>query len=126
MSEVDKLKSEIDALKKRLIMVEQHQQVAAAASEPAGTTTVGSLTNISDAQLANNPLLYVEHPDGGLNVYLSQIVTEAQKDIPAENVTTGTLGLKRIPVAPNNSEAGNGFGGFRYTISGSTLNLYTS
>lgn len=78
MSDVEKLQSELEAMAKRVVMLEQFIN-SATRSEPAGTTTVGSLTNISDTQLADNPLFYVEHADGGLNVYLSQIVAQAQK-----------------------------------------------
>ncbi|MGL1339037.1 hypothetical protein ACSTJQ_20935 [Vibrio parahaemolyticus] len=133
MSDVEKLQSELEAMKKRVVMLEQFIN-SATRSEPAGTTTVGSLTNISDTQLADNPLFYVEHADGGLNVYLSQIVAQAQKDIDAGSITSGTLNADRLPVIPiakvpaanNSSAVGTGFGGFRYTVSGSMLNLYTS
>ncbi|CAI2318495.1 hypothetical protein [Vibrio parahaemolyticus] len=133
MSDVEKLQSELEAMAKRVVMLEQFIN-SATRSEPAGTTTVGSLTNISDTQLADNPLFYVEHADGGLNVYLSQIVAQAQKDIDAGSITSGTLNTGRLPVIPiakvpaanNSSAAGSGFGGFRYTVSGTMLNLYTS
>ncbi|EGU4186728.1 hypothetical protein HWU03_000849 [Vibrio parahaemolyticus] len=133
MSDVEKLQSELEAMKKRVVMLEQFIN-SATRSEPAGTTTVGSLTNISDTQLADNPLFYVEHADGGLNVYLSQIVAQAQKDIDAGSITSGTLNTDRLPVIPianvpaanNSSATGTGFGGFRYIKEGSTLKLFVS
>ncbi len=133
MSELENLRTELEAMTKRVIMLEQFIN-SATRSEPAGTTTVGSLTNISDTQLADNPLFYVEHADGGLNVYLSQIVAQAQKDIDAGSITSGTLNADRLPVIPiakvpaanNSSAVGTGFGGFRYTTSGTVLNLFTS
>lgn len=51
MSDVEKLQSELEAMAKRVVMLEQFIN-SATRSEPAGTTTVGSLTNISDTQLA--------------------------------------------------------------------------
>ncbi|HHX8689004.1 TPA: hypothetical protein ACVO31_004189, partial [Vibrio alginolyticus] len=99
MSEIENLRTELEAMTKRVIMLEQFIN-SATRSEPAGTTTVGALTNISDTQLADNPVLYVEHADGGLNVYLSQIVAQAQKDIDAESITSGTLNTGRLPVIP--------------------------
>ncbi|PNP21951.1 hypothetical protein AL471_014340 [Vibrio alginolyticus] len=133
MSEIENLRTELEAMTKRVIMLEQFIN-SATRSEPAGTTTVGALTNISDTQLADNPLFYVEHADGGLNVYLSQIVAQAQKDIAAESITSGTLNTGRLPTIPvgkvpaavNSATAGAGFGGFRYTVSGTTGNLFTS
>ncbi|EID0698378.1 hypothetical protein LA277_003521 [Vibrio parahaemolyticus] len=151
MSEIENLRTELESMTKRVIMLEQFIN-SATRSEPAGTTTVGALTNISDTQLADNPVLYVEHADGGLNVYLSQIVAQAQKDIDAGKITSGTLSVERIPdldaskiasgtlnsdrlptipvakvpAAVNSATAGSGFGGFRYVLSGNTLNLYTS
>ncbi|EGQ9231690.1 MULTISPECIES: hypothetical protein [Vibrio] len=115
---------------KRVIMLEQFIN-SATRSEPAGTTTVGALTNISDTQLADNPVLYVEHADGGLNVYLSQIVAQAQKDIDAESITSGTLNTGRLPVIPVEKvpsasaakDSGSGWGGVRYSISGSDFTL---
>ncbi|MFW9708704.1 hypothetical protein V3H24_09630 [Vibrio parahaemolyticus] len=59
MSEIENLRTELEAMTKRVIMLEQFIN-SATRSEPAGTTTVGALTNISDTQLADNPVLYVE------------------------------------------------------------------
>ncbi|ELA9081578.1 hypothetical protein ACS6BV_000400 [Vibrio alginolyticus] len=130
MSDVEKLQSELEAMAKRVVMLEQFIN-SATRSEPAGTTTVGALTNISDTQLADNPVLYVEHADGGLNVYLSQIVAQAQKDIDAESITSGTLNTGRLPVIPVEKvpsasaakDSGSGWGGVRYSISGSDFTL---
>ncbi|MFW1198266.1 hypothetical protein ACEV91_01175 [Vibrio parahaemolyticus] len=130
MSDVEKLQSELEAMAKRVVMLEQFIN-SATRSEPAGTTTVGSLTNISDTQLADNPLFYVEHSDGGLNVYLSQIVAQAQKDIDAGSITSGTLNTGRLPVIPVEKvpsasaakDNGSGWGGVRYSISGSDFTL---
>ncbi|BCG13162.1 hypothetical protein YZOS03_16450 [Vibrio alginolyticus] len=118
MSEIENLRTELEAMTKRVIMLEQFIN-SATRSEPAGTTTVGALTNISDTQLADNPVLYVEHADGGLNVYLSQIVAQAQKDIDAESITSGTLNTGRLPVIPVEKvpsasaakDSGSGWGG---------------
>ena len=130
MSEIENLRTELEAMTKRVIMLEQFIN-SATRSEPAGTTTVGALTNISDTQLADNPVLYVEHADGGLNVYLSQIVAQAQKDIDAESITSGTLNTGRLPVIPAEKvpsasaakDSGSGWGGVRYSISGSDFTL---
>ncbi|EIU6754930.1 hypothetical protein L5186_002708 [Vibrio parahaemolyticus] len=130
MSEIENLRTELEAMTKRVIMLEQFIN-SATRSEPAGTTTVGALTNISDTQLADNPVLYVEHADGGLNVYLSQIVAQAQKDIDAESITSGTLNIDRLPVIPVEKvpsasaakDDGSGWGGVRYSISGSDFTL---
>lgn len=133
MNEIEQLKSDLDSMTRRVIMLEQYIS-AATRTEPSGTTTVGALTNISDEQLGDNPLLYVEHADGGLNVYLSQIVAQAQKNIDAGSITSGTLDADRlpdipaakIPAAVNSADAGTGFGGFRYTVSDVEADLFTS
>lgn len=44
----------------------------------------------------------------------------------ASSITSGTINDDRIPAANNSASAGTGFGGFRYQLSGSTLNLYTT
>ncbi len=130
MTNVEKLQSELEAMTKRVIMLEQFINTATR-SEPAGTATVGSLTNISDTQLGDNPLFYAEHADGGLNVYLSQIVAQAQKDIDASSITSGTVNTGRLPVIPVEKvpsasaakDNGSGWGGVRYSISGSDFTL---
>ncbi|MCR9867676.1 hypothetical protein [Vibrio parahaemolyticus] len=130
MSEFENLRAELEAMTKRVIMLEQFIN-SATRSEPAGTTTVGALTNISDTQLADNPVLYVEHADGGLNVYLSQIVAQAQKDIDAGSITSGTLNTDRLPVIPVEKvpsasvamDSWPGWGGIRYSINGSDFTL---
>ncbi len=130
MSEIENLRTELEAMTKRVIMLEQFIN-SATRSEPAGTTTVGALTNISDTQLADNPALYVEHADGGLNVYLSQIVAQAQKDIDAGSITSGTLNTGRLPVIPVEKvpsasaamDSWPGWGGIRYSINGSDFTL---
>ncbi|KIP71412.1 hypothetical protein SN11_16880 [Vibrio harveyi] len=125
MSNVELLEETIKKLHERVIMLEQLVKVSSRTSEPDGTTTVGGLSNISDAQLGDNPLLYTEHPDGGFNVYLSQIITKAQENIPAENLT-GEVDPEAIPPAVNSGTAGSGFGGFRYVKEGTTLKLFVS
>lgn len=133
MTDTKELKAQMVKLTERVILLQQALSVAMR-TEPSGTTTVGSLDNASAAQLDDNPLFYIEHADGGLNVYLSQIVAQAQKDIDAKSITSGTLNTGRLPVIPiakvpaavNSATAGVGFGGFRYTVSGTTLNLFTS
>lgn len=125
MSEIEELEKRVVELTEKVIILQQALSVSMR-TEPSGTTTVGNLENASAAQLDDNPLFYIEHADGGLNVYLSQIVAETQKNIPAENITSGTLGLKRVPAAPNSPTAGSGFGGFRYQKDGTTLKLFVS
>ncbi|MGD1455287.1 hypothetical protein [Vibrio harveyi] len=133
MSEIENFKVEFEAMAKRVIMLEQFIN-SATRSEPAGTTTVGALTNISDSQLEDNPLFYVEHADGGLNVYLSQIIAQAQKDIDAGAINKGELDPERLPKIPatkvpaaiSSASAGSGFGGFRYILEGTTLKLFVS
>lgn len=47
-------------------------------------------------------------------------------NMSASKITSGTLNAQRVPVAPASTNAGQGFGGFRYSLSGDTLNLYTT
>ncbi|MHA2782608.1 hypothetical protein [Vibrio harveyi] len=125
MSEIDVMRKTIKELHERVIMLEQLIKVSTRSAEPSGTTTVGALTNISAAQLEDNPYFYMEHPDGGFNAYLSQIVAEAQKNVPSKNLQ-GVIDKKIIPAAPESSTAGVGFGGFRYVLEGTTLKLFVS
>ena len=47
-------------------------------------------------------------------------------NMSASKITSGIIGAQRIPVAPASTTAGQGFGGFRYSLSGDTLNFYTT
>ncbi|CAH6821700.1 conserved hypothetical protein [Vibrio chagasii] len=44
----------------------------------------------------------------------------------AANINAGVLAVARVPAANNSGTAATGFGGFRYTIDGTTLNLFTT
>lgn len=46
--------------------------------------------------------------------------------LTATDITSGVFNDNRIPAANNSATAGTGFGGFRYQLSGTTLNLYTT
>lgn len=139
MTEIEQLQAQLN--EERQARIKLHEQFLilqdtvskSTRSEPAGTSTVGELTQITAEQLDADPSLYIEHPDGGLRANLSQITTKAREELPAENLTgtinTGrlpTIPKEKIPAANNSSTAATGFGGFRYTVSGSMLNLYTS
>ncbi|HHE0336667.1 tail fiber protein [Vibrio parahaemolyticus] len=103
-NEVELLKTALEDMAKRVIMLEQFIN-SAARSEPAGTTTVGSLTNISDAQLDDNPVLYFEHADGGLMGYVSQLESRFKRslavadipDLPASKITSEIFSQERLP-----------------------------
>ncbi len=84
-------------------------------TEPTGAVAIADLPAASAEELAENPQLIFEHATGTKRGYLSQLFEQ----MPDLEVTD-------IPVANNSSTEGTGFGGFRYTADGSTLNLFTS
>lgn len=50
--------------------------------------------------------------------HLTQLIQSAS--------SSGEVGVQDIPPAVNSADADSGFGGFRYTVDGTTLNLFTS
>ena len=91
--------------------------------DPRGVLTVGAYVLVSQlAQATQNNALTRR------DFVMSQINTRAPTDHEhdADDITSGRLGVARIPPANNNSTVGTGFGGFRYTLSGNTLRLYTT
>lgn len=84
-------------------------------ADPTGSVAIADLPAISDDEIGENPQVILEHATGTKRGYLSQLLEEIP-EITAED----------IPPAVNDDTEGSGFGGFRYTTSGTTLNLFTS
>lgn len=143
-NDIEKLKEEIEALKstiykmnKELIVHRQHVQQRTV-RDLSGYTTIPNLTPATVAQLDDNTILVVQTADGTMRAYLSEIFSKlTASDIPdldADKITSGTLNtgrlptipVSKVPAAPNSATVGAGFGGYRYTVSGTTLNLFTS
>ncbi|EIO4560653.1 hypothetical protein LQM11_001209 [Vibrio parahaemolyticus] len=135
-NEIENLKEEIETLKstiykmhKELIVHRQHVQQRTV-RDLSGYVTIPNLTAATIEQLNDNTILVVQTADGTMRAYLSEIFSKlAASDIPsldANKITSGVFDRKRIPAAINSSTSGVGFGGFRYTVSGTTLNLFTS
>lgn len=143
-NDIEKLKEEIEALKstiykmnKELIVHRQHVQQRTV-RDLSGYTTIPNLTPATVAQLDDNTILVVQTADGTMRAYLSEIFSKLTAgdvpDLDADKITSGTLNVDRLPTIPatkvpaavNSATAGAGFGGYRYTVSGTTLNLFTS
>lgn len=141
---IDALEQLIKKVKSELSINKQLLQ-RAVGEEPTSSIAISELTAITDDEMSDNPQLVFEHATGTKRGYLSQLIEEVISELPEvatqEEVDTGgndeksvtPLTLRntkfinnQIPSATNSDTAGNGFGGFRYTISGSTLNLFTS
>lgn len=84
-------------------------------ADPTGSVAISDLPAISDDEIGENPQVILEHATGTKRGFLSQLLDQ----LPALEVTD-------IPAAVNSTDSGSGFGGFRYTVDGSTLNLFTS
>ncbi|GLT13918.1 hypothetical protein [Vibrio algivorus] len=84
-------------------------------ADPTGSVAISDLPAISDDEIGENPQLILEHATGTKRGFLSQLLDQ----LPDLEVTD-------IPAAVNSTDSGSGFGGFRYTVDGSTLNLFTS
>ncbi|EPW6724475.1 hypothetical protein ACWONS_003501 [Vibrio parahaemolyticus] len=135
--EINMLKNTVYELHKEVITQRQYFKLRAA-GDVSGYTTIPNLTPASAEQVGRGNLLVIETSDGTKRVYLSELLGEmVDGDIPdldADKITSGTFDTERlptipvtkIPVAVNSATVGAGFGGFRYTVSGSMLNLYTS
>lgn len=142
--EIEKLKEEIDTLKntiyaihKELVVHRQHVQQRTV-RDLSGYVTIPNLTAAAIEQLDGNTILVVQTADGTMRAYLSEIFSKlTASDIPdldADKITSGTLNtgrlptipVSKVPAAPNSATVGAGFGGYRYTVSGTTLNLFTS
>ncbi|EIZ1550931.1 TPA: hypothetical protein GRR64_19220 [Vibrio parahaemolyticus] len=143
-TDIKKLEEEIEALKntiyemhKELIVHRQHIQQRTV-RDLSGYVTIPNLTPATVAQLDDNTILVVQTADGTMRAYLSEIFSKlTASDIPdldANKITSGTLNADRLPTIPvtkipaavNSATVGAGFGGYRYTVSGTTLNLFTS
>ncbi|TVO35096.1 hypothetical protein [Vibrio algivorus] len=84
-------------------------------ADPTGSVAISDLPAISDDEIGENPQVILEHATGTKRGFLSQLLDQ----LPDLEVTD-------IPAAVNSTDSGSGFGGFRYTVDGSTLNLFTS
>lgn len=134
---VKKVKNEL-SINKQLLQ-------RSAGVEPTSSIAIGELTAITADEMSDNPQLVFEHATGTKRGYLSQLIEDVLMELPSaasqkevdegiddsKSVTPLTLRDTKfihgqIPSATNRDTAGNGFGGFRYTTSGTTLNLFTS
>ncbi|HBC3828673.1 TPA: hypothetical protein ACVU43_003006 [Vibrio parahaemolyticus] len=141
---IKQLEDEINLLKKTIY--ELHKEVIThrqyfkqrADGEVSGYTTIPNLIPATAEQVERGNLLVIETSDGTKRAYLSELlgklVAEDIPDLDASKITTGTLNsgqlptipVTNIPAAVNSATSGSGFGGYRYTVSGTTLNLFTS
>ncbi len=143
-NDIEQLKTEIQTLKqalyelqKEVIVHRQHVQQRSV-RDLSGYVTIPNLGPATVAQLDDNTILVVQTADGTRRAYLSEILSKIDADdipdLDASKITSGTFDSDRLPTIPstkvpaavNSATAGSGFGGYRYTISGSMLNLYTS
>ncbi len=108
--QIKKIEDTIQALSRDLNIMKQ--AMARSATEPTGAVAIADLPAVSAEELAENPQLIFEHATGTKRGYLSQLFEQ--------------ISSKNIPAAVNSDTAGAGFGGFRYTVSGTALNLFTS
>ncbi|EOV3438317.1 hypothetical protein ACOW85_001688 [Vibrio parahaemolyticus] len=141
---IKQLEDEIKLLKKTIY--ELHKEVIThrqyfkqrADGEVSGYTTIPNLIPAAAEQVGRGNLLVIETSDGTKRAYLSELLGKLEvadiPDLDASKISTGTLNTDRLPIIPadnvpaavNSATAGKGFGGFRYTVSGTTLNLFTS
>lgn len=112
--QLETLEKSITALKTDLSLTKQ-LLARETKSDPTGSVAIADLPAISDDEIGDNPQVILEHATGTKRGYLSQLLEQ-----------TPDLDAKDIPPAVNSADADSGFGGFRYTIDGSTLNLFTS
>lgn len=116
IQKLETLEYALKCVKKELSINKQLMQ-RSLNDEPSDSIAIADLTAITDDEISDNPQLVFEHATGTKRGYLSQLVAV----IPDMDITPGD-----IPPAVNSDIEGDGFGGFRYTFSGTTLNLFTS
>ncbi len=106
MTEIELLISELDDVKKQLNLLQQRARIDTR-SEPAGTSTVGELTQISDGQLDDDPNFYIEHPDGGMRGTMSQLTNNVSKNLVGEKMpraSTDELGVTLLSNATDSQD----------------------
>lgn len=113
---IETLEATVSTMKTDLSITKQllAQSVTA---DPTGSVAIADLPAISDDEIGENPQVILEHATGTKRGYLSQLLEE----VPKQEITETD-----IPAAVNSATAGSGFGGFRYQVTGSKLELFTS
>ncbi|TKF64254.1 hypothetical protein FCV55_20985, partial [Vibrio sp. F13] len=82
---------------------------------------------VTAAQVGAAPASHVTDETNPHNVTAAQVgAAPASHNHNAANINAGVLAVARLPAANNSGTAATGFGGFRYTIDGTTLNLFTT
>ncbi|PME16801.1 hypothetical protein BCV44_13440 [Vibrio cyclitrophicus] len=101
-----------------------------AATTAALTAHTGATDNphaVTAAQVGAAPASHVTDETNPHNVTAAQVgAAPAAHNHDAANINAGVLAVARLPAANNSGTAATGFGGFRYTIDGTTLNLFTT
>lgn len=110
LERIEQLEKSLMSLSRDLSIIKQLLDKNSS-SEPTGAVAIADLPAASAEELAENPQLIFEHATGTKRGYLSQLFEQ--------------LDATDIPAAVNSADEGSGFGGFRYTTDGTTLNLFT-
>ena len=104
-------------------------QIGAATTEALATHT-GDTDNphsVTAAQVGAAPASHVSDTANPHQVTAAQVgAAPSTHNHDAANINAGVLAVARVPAANNSGTAATGFGGFRYTVDGATLNLFTT